>query len=191
MRSDVSVLLPLNHIDELFNAPAANPFSTHEVDILGEAGMDCIEKRVTRSWPRKPGSVQVTLQLPADQITPGLLERTRAAVRRYCSEQIASNRLRRGLVLQRSWRQFIGALLGTLAALALIVLIWINPFGLFPEILQGILIVLASFAIAVLIFDSLWSLVFDWIPFVQENTVHTILMGMDLAIEPQPGEENS
>ena len=80
----------------------------------------------------------------------------------------------------------IGAVIGTLVALLVITLLSINPFGLIPEVLRGVLTVLAAFAIAVLIFDSLWSLLYDWLPFVQDNTVHTVLMNMDLTIEPQP-----
>lgn len=190
MSSDVSITLPLQHIDELFNAPDANPFSTHEVDILGESGMDCIKKRITRLWPRRPDSLSVTLQLPVEEITPGLAERTSHAIQRYCNDRIANNRLQRGLVMQRSRRQFTGAIVGTVIALLAIVLLATNPFGLLPDVLRGVLTVLSAFAIAVLIFDALWSLVFDWVPFVQDNTVHTILMGMELSIEPQPGEEN-
>lgn len=190
MPTDVSVTLPLQRIDELFNAPDANPFSTHEVEILGESGMDCIKKRVTRILPRRPDSLSVTLQLPPEEITPGLAERTSHAIQRYCSDRISNNRLQRGLVMQRSRRQFTGAILGTAVALLVMALLAINPLGLLPDVLRGILAVLSAFAIAVLVFDGLWSLVFDWVPFVQDNTVYTILMGMELAIEPQPGEGN-
>jgi hypothetical protein len=184
--STISVVLPLSQINELFSAPDANPFSTHEVDVLGESGMECIKKRIARLWPRRPDSLHVTLQLPADEITPSLKNETNAAIQRYCTDRIASNRLQRGLVMQRAWRQFSGAVIGTLIALLVIAMVSINPFGLLPEVLRGVLTVFAAFAIAVLIFDSLWSLVFDWVPFVQDNTVHTVMMGMNLAIEPQP-----
>ena len=50
--SNISIVLPLNQIDELFSAPDANPFSTHEVDLLGESGIECIKKRIDRLWPR-------------------------------------------------------------------------------------------------------------------------------------------
>ena len=187
--SNISVVLPLSQIHELFSAPDANPFSTHEVDVLGESGMECIKKRIVRLWPRRPDSLHVTLQLPAEQITPSLKNETDTAIERFCTERIASNRLQRGLVMQRAWRQFTGAIIGTVIALLAIAVISINPFGLLPEILRGVLTVFAAFAIAVLIFDALWSLVFDWIPFVQDNTVQTMIMGMDLAIKPEPEEK--
>ncbi len=189
MDPDISIILPLNKIDEVFNAPVVNPFSTHEVDILGQTGMDCIEKRVTRQWPRKPRTVHVTFQLPPEQITPGLTENTRAAVLRYCAKKIEGNRVHRQVVIQRSLRQLAYAGLGSLAALVIIALLWTGPFGLIPDSLRGVLIVLSGLAIGVLTFDAVWSVAFDWLPFVQDNTVHTVMMGMDLSIEQQTPEK--
>ena len=190
MQPDISIVLPLNSIDEIFTAPDVNPFSTHEVDILGQTGMDCVEKRITRQWPKKP-RVHVTFQLPVDQITPELAENTRAAVQRYCAKQIEGNRVHRQVVIQRSLRQLAYAGLGSLVALAIIALLWTNPFELIPDTLRGVLIVLSGLAIGVFTFDAVWSVAFDWLPFVQDNTVHTMMMGMDLRIEPQKGEKGN
>jgi hypothetical protein len=188
MEPDISIVLPLNKIDEIFTAPDVNPFSTHEVDILGQTAMDCIEKRVTRQWPRKPHSVHVTLQLPADQITPELAKNTRAAVQRYCAKKIEGNQVHRQVVIQRSLGQLAYAGLGSLVALGIIVLLSQGPFGMLPESLRGVLIVLSGLAIGVFTFDAVWSVAFDWVPFVQDNTVHTLMMGMDLNIEQHPAE---
>jgi hypothetical protein len=186
MDPDISIVLPLNNIDELFNAPDVNPFSTHEVDILGQSALDCIEKHVTRNWPRKPRSVHVTLQLPEDQLTPGLLETTRTALQRYCTKKIEGNQVHRQVVIQRSLRQLAYAGLGSLAAVVIIGLLALNPFGVFIDPVRNVLMMLSALAIGVLTFDAVWSVAFDWLPFVQDNTVQTMIMGMDLAIEPQP-----
>jgi hypothetical protein len=191
MQSDISAFFSLNHIDELFNAPSADPFSSYEVYVVGESAMDCIANRVTRLWPRRPKTIHLTLQLPAEQITPGLTENTRTAIQRYCADRIVSNQLQRGMVIQSSKRQFWGAMIGFLAALVVIALLVLNPFGLLPEFLRWILVVLAFFAGAVLTFDSLWSVVFDWIPFVQDTTVYKVLREMDLTVEAQPSESGS
>jgi hypothetical protein len=187
-QSDISVVLPLNHIDELFTAPTNNPFSPHEVDIFGQSGMNCTLNRVTRFWPRRPKAVHVTLQLPADQLTPELTERTRTAIQRYCADRIEANQLQRGIVIQSSMRQFGGAMIGFVIALVVIALLALNPFGLLPEFLRGILMIFAFFAGAVLTFDSLWSVVFDWIPFAQETTAYQVLQKMEVVVEAQPGE---
>ncbi len=186
MESNISIVLPLNNIDELFNAPDVNPFSTHEVDILGQSALDCIEKRVTRHWPRKPRSVHVTLQLPASQMTPGLVENTRTAIQKYCTKQIEGNRVHRQVVIQRSLQQLAYAGLGSLAALVIIALLAANPFGVLITPVRDVLMMLSALAIGVLTFDAVWSVAFDWLPFVQDNTVQTMIMSMDLAIEPQP-----
>jgi hypothetical protein len=188
-QSDISAVFSLNHIDELFSAPSSDPFSPHEVDILGQSAMDCIANRVTRIWPRRPNAVHMTLQIPADQITPDLKEDTRIAVQRYCTNRIESNQFQRGIVVQNSRRQFLGAMIGFLAALVAIALLAINPFGLLPEFLRTLLSVLAFFTGAVLTFDSLGSVVFDWVPFVQDTTVYKLLREMDLTVEAQPGEK--
>ena len=185
MSSDLSLVLSLNSIAELFAAPAANPFSPHEVDILGQAGIDCIEKRVTRRWPRRPSRIHVTLQLPADQLDPGLTEATRAAVQRYCAKRIDDNRLQRRLAIQRSLRQLVGAAIGIIIALVVALLLVLDPLGLLPPFWRSVLIVLALYACAVLSFDAVWSLVFDWVPFVQENTVYQMMSSMVLELEGQ------
>ena len=191
MESDIEIVLPLNDINEVFSAPNVNPFSTRETDILGQAALDCIEKRVTRYWPKKPNSVHVTFQLPGDQITPELTQKTRLAVQRYCAKRIEGNRVHRQVVIQRSLRQLVYALLGSLVALVIIALLYSGTFGIIPSALRGVLIMLSALAIGVLSFDALWSVAFDWIPFVQDNTVHTIMMNMDLAIEAQSGEKSN
>lgn len=191
MQSDISIVLPLNQIDELFAAPAANPFSPYEVDILGQAGMDCVQKRVTRRWPRRPHAVHVTLQLPADQITPGLTERTQDAVQRYCAERIDDNRVQRGLTMQRALRQLLGASVGILAALVFIAVLLLNPFGLLPDFLRGVLIVLALYACSVISFDAVWSVAFDWVPFVQDSAVYRVMRGMDIVVERQTEERDN
>lgn len=190
-RSDISVVLPLNHIDELFKAPATNPFSSHEVDIFGQSAMTCAVNRVARMWPRRPNAVHVTLQLPADQITPGLTERTRTAIQRYCADRIESNQLQREIVIKTSKRQFLGAMIGFVIALVIILLLALNPFGLLPDFLRGILSIFAFFAGAVLTFDSLWSVVFDWVPFAQDTAVYRVLKGMDVTVEAQPTVKNN
>ncbi len=71
MEAETTIVVQLNSIDELFVAPSVNPFSTHEVDILGQAGIDVAQKHFFRHWPRRPRAVRLTVQLPADQVTPG------------------------------------------------------------------------------------------------------------------------
>jgi hypothetical protein len=183
MQKDTALVVHLSSIEELFVAPAANPFSTHAVDILGEAGLDLAQKRVKQHWPRLPRALRLTVQLPADRIAPEMEQQTRVAVRRYCSKKIEDNRLQRQLAVRRSLRQLVGALAGIVLALGFIGLLAAAPLELLPAFLRGVLIVLALYACSVLSFDAVWSLAFDWVPYMQENKVFRVLEAGEITVE--------
>lgn len=185
MTPEKKVVIQLNSIAELFIAPATNPFSARAVDILGEAGLDVVQKQVTQHWPRLPRAVHLTVQLPADHhIAPEVEQRTRIAVRRYCSEKIEDNRLQRQLAVRRSLRQLVGALAAIVLALAFIVLLSSPLLAVIPDFLRGVLVVLALYACSVLSFDAVWSLAFDWVPYMQENKVFRVLQASEITVEP-------
>ncbi len=182
--SDAAITLQLNSIDELFTAPATNPFSQRDVDILGEAGLDIAQKRILQRWPRVPRALHLIVELPASQITPDLAREAPAAAQRYLIHKIEDNRLQRQLTIRRSLRQLVGAGVGILLALAFIALLVASPLGWLPGFLRGVLVVLALYACSVLSFDAVWSLAFDWVPYVQENAVYRVLAASELTIEP-------
>lgn len=182
--SDAAITLQLNSIDELFTAPATNPFSQRDVDILGEAGLDIAQKRILQRWPRVPRALHLIVELPASQITPDLAREAPAAAQRYLIHKIEDNRLQRQLTIRRSLRQLVGAGVGILLALAFIALLVASPLGWLPGFLRGVLVVLALYACSVLSFDAVWSLAFDWVPYVQENAVYRVLAASQISIEP-------
>lgn len=186
MAPEAAITLQLNSIDELFTAPAAHPFSSRAVDILGEAGLVVAQKQVLQQWPRLPRAVHLTVELPAGQITPDLAQDAPTAAQRYFAHKIEDNRLRRQVTIQRSLRQLVGAGVGILLALAFIALLLASPLGWLPAFLRGVLIVLALYACSVLSFDAVWSLVFDWAPYVQENRVYRVLEASEIRIKPAP-----
>jgi hypothetical protein len=81
--ADTELVLQLQRIDELFNAPDCDPFSAHEVNVSGEAGVDVVWKRMVRRWPQRADLQRVIVQLPSDQLTPALADTTRTAWQRY------------------------------------------------------------------------------------------------------------
>ncbi len=182
---DTQLVLQLRRIDELFNAPDANPFSSREIDILGEAGFDVVWKRMVRRWPQRSELQRVIVQLPPDQLTPALAETTRAAWQRYCAARIESNRQRRRLTTRKALRLWAYAGLILLFALVLIFLLYVAPLQFLPGWLRAILSILAVYAFALANWDALDSLLFDWAPFVRDNTTYTLISALDIRFEPQ------
>ena len=184
MPAESGIVVQLSNIQEFFVAPTVNPFSTRRVDILGETGLEITQKRVLQHWPFLPRTVHITVQLPPDQISRDLAQATRAAVQHYCADKIDDNRAQRKLTVRNSLRQLAAASVVIVLALMFVGLLVANPLGLLPDFLRGILIVLAIYACAVLSFDALWSLAFDWVPFVQENSVYRVIAASDITIAP-------
>ncbi len=183
------LVLQLRRIDELFNAPDADPFSSREIDILGESGFDLLWKRMVRSWPRRPHMQRVIVQLPPDQLTPALTETTRVVWQRYCTAKIENNRQRRRFTTQKGLRLWGYAGLILLFALALIFLFYVAPLQFLPGWLRGILSILAIYAFAVANWDALDSLLFDWAPFVRDNTTYRLISALEVVVEAQRDAE--
>jgi hypothetical protein len=182
--SDTEFVLPLRRIDELFNAPDADPFSSREMDVLGEAGFDLLWKRMVRRWPRRPSLQRVIVQLPPDQLTPDLADKTRTAWQRYCAAKIDYNRQQRKLTTRKALRLWGYAGLILLVTLALIFLFFAGPLQFLPGWLRAILSLLAVYAFALANWDALDSLLFEWAPFVRDNATYRLISLLDLHFEP-------
>ena len=189
--ADTQLVLQLRRIDELFNAPDADPFSSREIDILGESGFDVLWKRVVRRWPQRPDLQRVIVQLPPDQLTPDLTETARTAWQRYCAAKIEDNRQQRRFTTRKALRLWGYAWLILLFALALMVLFFAGPLQFLPEWLRAILSILAIYAFALANWDALDSLLFDWAPFVRDNTTYTLISALDIRFEPQHGTDQA
>lgn len=185
-RSDTHLILPLQRIDEMFNAPDVDPFSGHVLAVLGEAGFDVVWKHMVRRWPRRPALQRVIVQLPPDQLAPELAETTRTALQRYCAARIEDNRRRRRFTTRKAVRLFGYAALIIALALALMFMFYAGPLIFLPEWLRGILTILAVFAAGLALWNPLDSLLFDWAPFVRDNTTYRLISRLDFSVEQQP-----
>ena len=133
-----AVVLELAHIDELFKAPQIDPFSTREVAVFGEAGMERLRKRVVQRWPRQPRSARLILQLPPDRITPATAADARAALRRLSAAAIARNRLGRRKAIAAGLRQLVLACAIVVVVLPMLYLLAYQPAGVLPSFWRGI-----------------------------------------------------
>lgn len=179
------LLLDLGNIDALFDAPDADPFSTREVEVLGESGLDHVARRVKAAWSRRGAFARLVITLPADQIAPDTAERTRAAIARTCAAQLERNRASRRQAMRVGRRQLAIAL--AILAFDVLILAWISTWATDgpPGMLAGILAVLAIFAGSLAIWDAIESLVFNWVPFVLDDACYRTLGTLDVVVAPK------
>jgi hypothetical protein len=178
------IVLKLNSIDELFNAPDVNPFAENEIDVLGEAALPHAVRQMLARRIRHWHEAQLVIQLPSDQITPDLQARTRDAVRRYCAARIEDNRLTIRLSRVRS---AIGLVIVTLISIVVIVtarLLFNTIFATMADTVGTVVAFSISVFVWVILWDPMEKLIFDWVTPAMENRHLRGIMDMDLVIEP-------
>jgi hypothetical protein len=182
--ADHNLTLQLDDIRELFVAPEVDPFSPREVAVVGEPGLVRMVRRYAALW--HAGTIHLTVQLPADTITPETAGLIRAGITRYCSLKTEANdellRLRRRIGL----RSLLTGLLFLGVALLLAALFASDALSTLPRFLRTIL----SEGFTIIGWVALWhpfeALVYDPIPLRRENAIYRRLPGIEISVEPSP-----
>jgi hypothetical protein len=179
------VVLKLNAIDELFNAPDVNPFAENEIDVLGEAALPHAVRQMLARRILHWHEARLVIQLPPDQITPDLQAQTRSAVRRFCTARIEENRLTIRLSRVRS---AIGLAVVTIISAVVMAVAWLLFNTIFAAQADTTVAALVVASISVFVWVILWDpmekLIFDWVTPAMENRHLRGIMDMDLVVEP-------
>jgi len=179
------IIIRLDSIDQLFNEPDLNPFSEEEVDVLGEPALLRAIRRLLARRVRNWEEMRLILELPANQITPGLEKETEEALRRYSDAKIEDNHLT--IRLSRT-RSLIG--LGIVTAISIIVIL-IATFlftNVFSRAADSVKALVAS-SISVFVWVSIWGpmekLLFDWVEPHMQNNILRKIPTLDIVIRPK------
>lgn len=180
--SPQDLVVVIDTLDQLFNAPDVNPFSENRLDILGMSGLEYIVRQLQahrRDWKH----VRLRIRVPQEAITPGFELRLTEAVRRYCRAKIEDNRI--GIHLIRS-RSSVGLGLLMVIVLALILGFYLLFTYLLPDAPQAVQLVVAA-TISLFAWVSLWdpleALIFNPIALMRENYVLKKLSELEIMVE--------
>ena len=179
------IVIRLDTIDELFNAPDINPFSDEEVDVLGEPAMMRVVRRLQARRVRNWEGVRLIIELPPDQITPDLEARTEQAIRRYSNAKIEDNKLQIRLSRMRS---LIGLAMVTALSILIIgvaYLLFNSVFADASDTVKGIVAASISVFVWVILWDPMEQLLFNWVQPRIENNILRKLQGIDIVIRPK------
>jgi hypothetical protein len=179
------IVIRLDSIDQLFNAPDINPFSEEEVDVLGEPALLRAVRRLLAHRIRNWEEMRLILELPADQITPGLEQKTEQALRRYSDAKIEDNHLT--IRLSRT-RSLIGLGLVTIIAivvLGLAYLLFNTVFAGAPDSVKTLVAASISVFVWVILWDPMEKLLFDWVQPHMENNILRRISTLDIIIRPK------
>lgn len=179
------IVIRLDTIDQLFNAPDINPFSSEEVDVLGEPALLRAVRRLQAHRIRDWDQVKLILELPSDQITPHLETRTQEALSRYCAAKIEDNRLQIRLSRVRSLIGLGMVTIISLIAIGLAYMLLNSALEDASDTLKGVVAATVSVFVWVILWDPMEKLLFDWVQPSQENRILRKLQGVDIDIRPK------
>jgi hypothetical protein len=178
-RSPQVIALTLGSAEEMFVLAQADLFSEYRNFMTG------LEYCISRLRSRPSGrSVRIELALPPEQISPGMDQRVRRTLGRYCEHRIAHNqRERRAIRLDGLFSLWIGLPIVALGFLLVFIKSSIVGHGANANL------VLDSGG-WVLVWVGLWfpldTLLFTPLSYGRENAVLKRLRTADVVIEPQP-----
>ena len=175
--------LHLDDIQDLFADP--EPGSDRYV-----SGMDYLYSEV-RIYPRHE-KFKVTIELPQEKITEGLLERTRAKIKRYCQFKVEQSH--KELIALR--HQGVAALKTSIVVLVPCFVVGVIYTRLLQlginSILEAFFIVIAAVCVLGAGWVALWMpfeyFLYDGWPFQQDMRIYSKIADADLVIRGRAGE---
>ena len=88
--SSEELVVRVGEIRDLFTAPDTDPLAQHEGEVMGEPALLRVARRLMAER-KMSGARKLVVLLPGDKIEPGLGERARAALERYCTLKLEDN----------------------------------------------------------------------------------------------------
>ena len=179
------IVIRLDSIDQLFNEPDIDPFSDEEVDVLGEPALLRAVRRLLARRIRNWEGMRLILELPADQITPGLEQQTEQALRRYSDAKIEDNQLTIRLGRTRSLIGLGMVTLISLVVLGIAYLLFNTVFAIAPDSVKTLVAASVSVFVWVILWDPMEKLLFDWVQPYMENRILHRIPTLDIVIRPK------
>lgn len=179
------IVIRLDSIDQLFNAPDVNPFSDKEVNVIGEAGLlNAVQKLIAKRSLRWE-NVRFVIQLPPDQVTGSLEGELAKAVHRYCQAKIEDNAL---MIRLSRMRSLIGLGMVTVISIVLLGLGFLllnTVLANAADAVQGLVAAAIGVFIWVILWDPMEALLFQWVQPALENRVLRKVSEVEFKVEPQ------
>ncbi|MGZ3611786.1 MAG: hypothetical protein ACXVBU_17180 [Ktedonobacteraceae bacterium] len=181
------ITVPLNNIQDLFADP--DPGSDRFVSGIGSIYS---EIRVHTRVYKQPEKYKVTIELPREKITEGLLENTSEKIKRYC--QFKDEQSHRELIVLR--HQGLDALRRSIWVVLISIGLGIPATTLSQSgingILEGVLLFIALFCALGAGWVAVWMpfeyFLYDGWPFQQDMRVYKQMADADLVIKERSGE---
>jgi hypothetical protein len=181
---DHELVVQVAEISDLFTAPDTDRLAQHEGEVMGEPALLRVVRRLMAAR-KMDDSARLVVLLPADKIEPGLAERARAALTRYCTLKLEDNDAQLRITRREAARLLLRGLLILAICVALSSLFRSDVITFLPPFLRNTLGEGFNVIGWVMLWRPVEAYFFDPLPIRTSSAVHRFLSSLQLEIRPQ------
>jgi hypothetical protein len=185
--SSEELMVQVGEIRDLFTAPETDPLAQHEGEVMGEPALLRVARRLM-SARKMSGARKLVVLLPGDKIEPGLAERARLALVRYCTLKLEDNDAELRLMRREAGRLLLRGVLILLVCVGVSSVFRSDTVTFLPPLVNNALGEGFNVIGWVMLWRPVETYFFNPIPIRTSSAVHRFLKTLQIEIRPQARE---
>jgi len=181
---DQELVVRVGEIRDLFTAPDTDPLAQNEGEVMGEPALRRVARKLMAAR-KMSGERRLIVLLPEDKIEPGLAERARGALVRYCTLKLEDNDAELRLMRRDAGRLLLRGMLILLVCVGVSSVFRSETITFLPPLINNA--VGEGFNVIgwVMLWRPVETYFFNPIPICTSSAVHRFLKSLQIEIRPQ------
>jgi hypothetical protein len=185
--SSEELMVRVGEIRDLFVAPDTDPLAQHEGEVMGEPALRRVARKLMAAR-KMSGARTLVVLLPGDKIEPGLAERAREALVRYCTLKLEDNEAELQIMRREAGRLLLRGMLILLVCVGVSSVFRSETITFLPPLINNALGEGFNVIGWVMLWRPVEAYFFNPIPIRTSSAVHRFLKSLQIEIRPQARE---
>ena len=185
--SSEELVVQVGEIRDLFTAPETDPLAQHEGEVMGEPALLRLARRLMAAR-KMSGARELVVLLPGDKIEPGLAERARLALVRYCTLKLEDNDAELQVMRREAGRLLLRGVLILLVCVGVSSVFRSETITFLPPLINNALGEGFNVIGWVMLWRPVETYFFNPIPIRTSSAVHRFLQALQIEVRPQACE---
>ena len=187
---DQELVVQVGEIRDLFTAPDTDPLAQNEGEVMGEPALLRVARKLMAAR-KMSGARKLVVLLPENKIEPGLAERARLALVRYCTLKLEDNDAQLRLMRREAGRLLLRGMLILLVCVGVSSVFRSDTITLLPPLINNALGEGFNVIGWVMLWRPVETYFFNPLPIRTSSTVHRFLKSLQIEIRPLAREAAS
>ena len=181
------LVVEVGEIRDLFVAPDTDPLAQNEGEVMGEPALLRVVRKLMAAH-KMSGVRKLVVLLPESKIEPGLTERARAALMRYCTLKLEDNDAQLKIMRREAGRLLLRGMLILLVCVGVSSVFRSETITFLPPLINNALGEGFNVIGWVMLWRPVETYFFNPLPIRTSSTVHRFLKSLQIEIRPQTRE---